>query len=419
MKTVLFISYNFPPAGGVGVQRSLKFIKYLPDFGWHPIVIAATPDSYPIVDESTWADVPPGVPVYRAKSLDIRGMQSSFKRLRLGKLYTAAKLALKLPDPALIWPYLARRKTRQAIETHYPHLVYTSSGPLSTHWLGKWVKETYGVPWVADFRDRWWIDEWPPQRALPGYRALNQRMARRILRKADRVVTVSDPLADSFRRLSDCPGLSVTVIENGYDEDSIPVLPPPRTDKFTITYTGTVNQKRPPGAFVAAIELLTDSQIPLNQLRSVFAGRGADNYIPDHPPFEKPGFLDRERLGHLRQQTDLFLLLRHPSPRNLGLYSGKVFEYIGSNRPTLAISHPENVAAKLVERARAGVVVPHDPLKIAPAILSYYESWRSEAFEYNPDWNIIRQYTRRNLTGQLAAEFDRLISPCHFETRGR
>lgn len=410
MKTVLFIAYNFPPAGGVGVRRSLKFVKYLSDFGWRPVVIAATPDSYPRIDEATWTDVPPELPIYRIKSFDIRGAQSSLEQLGLGKLCTAIKLALKLPDPALLWPYLARSETRRALERHQPDIVYSSSGPLSAHLLAKWVKESFGLPWLADFRDRWWTEEWPRQRALPGYRALNQRMASRILCTTDHVVTVSEPLADSFRRLSDCPRLPVSVIENGYDEDSIPVLRPTRTDKFTITYTGTVNQKRPPGAFVAAIELLTGSQIPVDQLRIVFAGRGAGNYVPDHPPFEKPGFLDRKQLGYLRQQTDLFLLLRHPSPRNLGLYSGKIFEYIGSNRPTLAISHPENVAAKLIERARAGVVVPHDPLKIAPAILSYYESWRSRTFEYNPDWSIIRQYTRRNLTRQLAAEFDRLVA---------
>lgn len=410
MKTVLFIAYNFPPAGGVGIRRSLKFIKYLSDFGWRPVVIAATPDSYPRIDESTWTDIPPALPIYRTKSFDIRGVQSSLRQLGLGKLCTAIKLVLKLPDPALLWPYLARSETQRALEIHQPDIVYSSSGPLSAHWLAKWVRESFGLPWLADFRDRWWTEEWPRQRALPGYRALNQRMARRILCTADRVVTVSEPLADSFRRLSDCPRLPVTVIENGYDEDSIPVLPPPRTSKFTITYTGTVNQKRPPRAFVTAVELLTENRIPKDQLRIVFAGRGADNCIPDHPPFEKPGFLDRERLGHLRRQTDLFLLLRHPSSKNLGLYSGKVFEYIGSNRPTLVVSHPENVAAKLVERAQAGVVVPHEPHKIASEILSYYESWRSRTFEYNPDWNIIRQYTRRNLTHQLAAEFDKLVA---------
>jgi glycosyltransferase involved in cell wall biosynthesis len=281
---------------------------------------------------------------------------------------------------------------------------------LSAHWLGKWVRKTYGLPWVADFRDRWWTEEWPPQRALPGYRAINRRMARAILPEADRVITVSEPLAQSFRELSDCPRLPVTVIENGYDEDNIAVLPPPQTDKFTIAYTGTVNQKRPPTAFLAAIELVADEQIPVDQLRVVFAGRGADNYVPDYPPFDKPGFLDRDSLNALRQQSDLFLLLRHPSPRNLGLYSGKVFEYLGSNRPTLVVSHPDNVAARLVQRARAGMVVPHDPPQIAAAILEYYEAWHSGNFEYNPDWSIIHQYTRRSLSGRLASVFDELVS---------
>jgi glycosyltransferase involved in cell wall biosynthesis len=406
----LFIAYNFAPAAGAGVQRSLKFVKYLSGFGWRPIVLAAAPEDYPVVDESTWSDVPRGIPVYRAKSFDIRGARCRFNRLGLGRLYTVINMALKLPDPALLWPYLARPEARQAIERHQPDVVYSSSGPLSAHWLGKWVAETYGLPWVADFRDRWWTEEWPRQRALPGYTAINRRMARDILKTADRVVTVSKPLSESFRQLSEHSRLPVTVIENGYDADSIVALPPPHTDRFTITYTGTVNQKRPASAFVSAIESIVDTWIPRAKLRVAFAGRGADNHIPDQQPFEKLGFLRRESLNRLRQESDLFLLLRHPSPRNLGLYSGKVFEYLGSNRPTLVIGHRENVAAKLVERARAGVVVPHDPPQIAAAILDYYQLWQSGTFAYNPDWSIITQYTRSSLTGRLAAEFDDLIS---------
>jgi glycosyltransferase involved in cell wall biosynthesis len=411
MRPVLFIAYNFPPAGGIGVQRSLKFVKYLPQFGWQPVVITTTPAAYAVCDASLWADVPIGTPVHRVRSYDVNGLRPLCARLKLDKLLTALNVALMLPDPALLWSRLARSTVRRVIERHQPGLIYSSSGPLSAHLLGMWVKRTFGLPWVADFRDRWWTEEWPSIPRLPGYRAINHRMQRQVLATADRSITVSQPMADAFHGLAGRKKPSVSVIENGYDEDEIVPLPPQRTDRFTMTYTGTLNKKYPVDAFVAAIEqLIADGKMPLEQSRVLFAGSGFDRYVPDRPPFEKLGFLDRDALVDLRRQSDLFILLLHASVKNLGLYTGKVFEYLGSNRPTLFVGHPDNVAAQLLKRARAGDVACHNPSEIAVAVLRYYHAWQSGNVDYAPDWSVIRQYTRRNLTAQLAAEFRHIVT---------
>ena len=408
MKTVLFIAYNFPPAGGAGVQRSLKFIKYLPQFGWQPVVITATSNAYPVCDESLWADVPADTPVYRAKSYDINGLRPYFTRLKLGKALSALNVALMLPDAAFLWARLARSLTQKAIEDHQPCLIYSSSGPASAHLLGRWAKKQFGLPWLADFRDPWSENRLVPY--YPGYRALNRRMEYNALSTADRVVTISQLLANDLQRLSGRAQPPVLVIENGYDEDDATPLPPQHTDRFTITYTGTFSHLRRPDAFVTAIEqLISDGQISLNQMRVIIAGKDTAKYIPNRPPFEQLGYLKHDALVDLRRRSDLLLLIQDPSPENRGAYSGKLFEYLASNRPTLAVSHPDNVAAQLITRAQAGTATHHTPTEIAAAILQYYHTWQERHFDYTPNWNIIHQYTRRNLTARLAAEFDRLI----------
>lgn len=407
MRNVLFLAYNFPPAGGAGVQRSLKFVKYLPLYGWSSVIITATPAAYPVRDNSLWADVPEGTPVYRSRSWDINGLRPTLSRFRLGKLLSAFNLVLMLPDAALLWARLARGAVRKAIAQHQPRLVYSSSGPASAHVLGLWIKQHYGLRWVADFRDPWSENRLLPY--YPGYRAVNRRLEHRVLTTADRVITVSQPLARDLERLSGPNRPSISVIENGFDKQDIVPLPPQRTDRFTITYTGTLSRLRRPDAFVTAIDQLVESgQIPLHQLRVLIAGKDTCNYIPDRPPFEQTGYLSHQALGQVRSQTDLFLFLQDNLPESRGAYSAKLFEYLGANRPILAITHQDNVGAELVRRARAGTTTVYNPDAIASAVQQHYLSWKEQRFDHNPDWSIINQYTRRNLTARLAAEFDRL-----------
>jgi len=409
MRPVLFVAYYYPPAGGVAVQRSLKFAKYLPEFGWQPVVLTTTPGAYPARDESLWSDVPENTPIYRVKSYDINGLRGRASRWGAGKLLSALNLALMLPDAALFWSYLARGAVRRILDQHAPALVYSSSWPASAHLLARWVKVTYGLPWVADFRDPW--SENQRMRILPGYRRLHRRLERQVLHDCDRIVTVSEPLAERFQRLAGPGAEDVLVIENGYDDSDIAILPPPRTDRFTITYTGSFSALHSPAAFVAAIDLLlTNQRIPQEQMRVLIAGPNLEAHIPSRPPFELLGPVPYHSLSALRQQSDLMLLVINEGPEHAGTYGSKLFEYLGSNRPVLALAGREGVAARLIEQARAGAVLPHDPAAIAEAVLGYYQRWQEGHFDHAPDWAVIQRYTRRNLAARLAAEFDRLAA---------
>lgn len=403
-QTALFLAYYFPPAGGPGVQRSLKFVKYLPAFNWQAVVVTSTEADHAVLDRTLAADIPPGTPIYRVAAHDINLLRPKFERLRLGKLLSAINVALYLPDVHRLWAFLARRAVRHAIERHQPALVYSTSAPFSSHLLGAWVHKTYGLPWVADFRDPW--SESELSRYYPGYRALNRRMEYKVLATADRIVTVSAPLVEMFARLSGRTAESIALIENGYDEQDVPVLPPPHNERFTITYTGEFSRIRRPEPFIAAIDRLVErGQIPLDDLRVTFAGKDTAKFIPDRAPFVQLGYLDHNALIDLRRDSDLLLLIQHDSDKGRGNFGGKFYEYLGSNRPTLAITGAGNAAAERLVAAGAGTSVSHEPEEIASAILHYYRLWKSGGFDYAPDWELIRRYTRRNLTGQLVELF--------------
>ena len=410
MKTVLFITYNFPPAGGAGVQRSLKFIKYLPQFGWQPVVITAMPENYPIHDESLWKDIPENTPIYRAKSYDINGLRPFFTRFKLAKIITAINIMLMLPDAAIFWTYSARSTIRKAIQQHQPSLIYSSSGPASAHILARWAKKTFTLPWLADFRDPWSENLLSPY--LPGYRSINRKMEKEILAAADSVACVTQPWLDDLKHNLGRNIDKFFVLPNGYDEADVQPLPyPSDNSRFTLTYLGSFYRNRRPNNLIKAIETLIQTQrIPVVDIRVLFIGKNVRQFVPHIPPFEVHNYVPHEQLNYFRLQSDAFILLLDTSPKNIGNHSGKLFEYMASNRPILGIVPKGGAAQHLIEETRTGISVGDDVEEIAEAINKLYEQWKRKQFIWNPDWNVIRQYTRRKLTQRLAAEFERLTT---------
>ena len=406
-KKALVVAYNFPPCGGPSVQRSLKFVKYLPALCWRPIVITADARAYPTLDPSLEKDIPVGTPIYRTRSWDVNGLRPSFRKLRLGKLHAVLNTLFALPDGAIFWARAARSAVEQAITTHRPRIVYTSSGPYSAHLLGLWIKRTFGLPWVADFRDPWSqnrIIRYPP-----GYRTINQRLEERVLRSADRIVTVSQPIAQNLTALLGRSKTPVSVIPNGYDPDDVPQLEPPLTARFTITYTGKFTRLRRPDVLIEAVTSLVESgHISLDKIELVFAGSNLDAFVPSRPPFTKLGYLPHDQLDRVWQRSNMLLLIQDPSPENKGAYSAKLFEYLAANRPILAITSPDSVAAELIRQTESGIVVSHAPEQVKQVLLESFDAWRRGQLRHSPNWEIIRRFSRPALTAQMVTIFDQL-----------
>ena len=259
-KTVLVFVHDFPPAGGAGVQRVLKFVKYLPDFGWRSVVITATPESYTVIDGTLAGDIPADTPILRVPSFDPNRLRPRFERLWLGKALSLFNAALFLPDAALTWAFRARPVVQSAIQEYQPAVIFSSALPASVHMLGLWTHRTTGLPWVADFRDPWSESQLLPY--LPGYRDINRQMESQVLAATNRITTVSPPLTEMFGRLAH-DGSKVMLIENGYDETDVVSLPP-RTPG--VSPSPTLGSSVASTARMPSLQRLTSS-LPLARFR--------------------------------------------------------------------------------------------------------------------------------------------------------
>ncbi len=244
LRNVLFIAYNYPPHGGAGVQRSLKFVKYLHEFGWQPWVITTQPSATIVSDPSPLADIPKQTQVIRVPGFSIQELMAKTRPYPIHRLIVLLNLLLQVPDPGIFWARKAYTTITSLIEKTKPDVIYTTSSPNSTHILGLWIKRKYGLPWLADFRDPWSENLVIPY--LPGYRWLNKKLERSVLENADKVSCVSAPwLEDLYNNLGKDEE-KFKLIHNGFDEDDIKKSRPEFSPPFTITHMGSLYRDRDP-----------------------------------------------------------------------------------------------------------------------------------------------------------------------------
>lgn len=402
-RRLLMLAYYFPPLGGAGVQRSVKFAKYLPESGWHPTVITTRSTVYPVADPSLAGELPADVRVLRAH--EPRGAMAPAALLRRLGLRRASRVTA-FPDAATAWIPDAVRLALRTIRAERPAVLFSTSAPFSAHLAALAVHRRTGIPWVADFRDEWSSD--PGLRAEP---AVVLRMARRLERAITANAAALTFAADYFNVLN--PAASPTVvIPNGVDAADLagPDVPPAADGVLRLSYVGTLYGDRDPAPVFAALErLAARGAIDLTRLRIRIVGN--DFRAPERRrwpmPVEQVGYVThREALSEMRSAS---VLLHYVDPATQAP-SGKLYEYLASGRPVLCVARPDGGAAALVRAAGAGPVAsPGDPEGLERAILELYERWRTTGLPDQPaarEW-VLANYSRRKLTGELAAVLDR------------
>jgi len=406
---VLFIAYNFPPHGGAGVQRSLKFVKYLPEFGWQPLVVTTTADASIVQDPSLLNDVPTQTPITRVPGFSISRLQAKATQYHLGRAAVGLNIFLQLPDATRFWAHQSRSTVARLIKQEKPQLIYTTSGPYSSHLLGRWARKQFHIPWFADFRDPWSKNLLLPY--PPGYRTMNRKMEHRVLAAADRVACVSNAWLMDLQANLGCCVDKFMVLTNGYDDADIRPLSPTISTQFTLTHIGSFYRNRRPNKIITAVkQLIATNRISASKIRVLFIGKNARQHIPPTPPFETYDYVPHNELDRFRQQSNAMLLILATSPENIGNHSGKLFEYIASNRPILGIVPPSGAAQKLIEETKTGIAITDEVDMIAQAIERLYLEWEAGHSNWNPNWNEIQKYTRRNLTSQLATTFNDMVT---------
>jgi glycosyltransferase involved in cell wall biosynthesis len=415
---VLIVSLYFPPAGGGGVQRPLKFATHLPELGIETHVLAPDDPKWVHRDEEL---MPPTLAwVHRARYVGPKGRKPAEELhgtqglVRLSKQAQLFGRRFLVPDENVSWNLTAIPAAIRIVRSEGIDVVLTTSPPSSVHLIGAAVRKATGVKWVADLRDS--LVAHPHRRAESMVvRAKEQgehAVAKLVASQADAITCVSEAIADELRERS--PRGPVITIANGSDFDDFAGLERHPSDRFRLTHTGSFFGKRDPRPFLTALE-----RSGLDDVVVRFLGdfRAADREWAESlelgDRLEVIDYAPRRASLELQRDSEaLLLLIPEAGGRGKGVLSGKVFEYLAAERPILAIVPPDGAAADLIRDANAGVVVaPDDVDGMAAALRELHDRWRAGTLDAPPlsdEWR--RKVSRRTRSEELVRVLERVTA---------
>jgi len=431
MKKVLVIAYYFPPLGMGGVQRVMKFCKYLPQFGWQPVVLTVKNIHYYAKDPTLEQEIR-GLKIFRTESLDparinakLPGknntpefqLRTNFPPRSFQSLGVHLMREIFFPDSKILWLPFAVREGAQIIEKENIDLIFSTAPPISSHLIAHLLKKHYHLPWVADFRDYWSSSDYIPTHT-PLHCWMYRKFTHSIIASANGIIAVSSPIIETINSENPDTTALFEVITNGFDWEDFSSIQPRKFTKFTIIYSGNLNPLRSPEPFFRALSLLfrENPQLP-EKISVIFLGQHFDidlSHLPDDIA-ESISFISylphRQSLEYLLG-ADLLLFLLAPQSAP-GVVTGKIFEYLATQKPILAIM-PEHVAAKdiVVKFPQVIVVPPHDVLQIKTQLCQLFEQWESGHFRSTGLKTVpqnLQLYERKSLTQKLADFFQTII----------
>ena len=419
MNKVLMVAYQFPPVGGSGVQRTAKFAKYLPQFGWEPVVLTRDTKKMALRDESLLREIPSHLEIIRTPARDLTTFPTIFNKA--GK-FVAWKLLI--PDGEVLWMKRALKSAVERVEKEDIKAIYTTSYPYSDHLMGLELKKCFpDIPWLADFRDEWTNNPYHLDNPYFPYRMKKEKaMEREVLEKADGLITNTPLMKGNFVRLN--PGLNLetrmAVIPNGYDSEDFeqaPSMGRQRNGRFTVTYTGALYGRRKPDQVLEAAGNLVKQGL-------IDRGRFLMQFIGSFKPEPLLALIDKNGLtgsvdiaGYMEHgecltkmiNSDVLLLIEGGGPGSEVFYTGKIFEYIQTNNPILAAIPEKGAAAEIISRTKTGIVCDWADVKaIEQGLLTLYQAWLRGQFVIDPDRAEIAKYDRKALTRSLAELLDRV-----------
>lgn len=432
---VLFITYYFPPSGGSGVQRPLKMVKYLEEFGWTPIVLTVDPEyaSYPGLDHSMLEEIPPATEVHRTQSWDPYSMYASVASKKKDDVVSVGFVSDKkqgwkeylarwiranlfIPDARRGWVPFALKQARMIIQSHTINAIVTTGPPQSTHLIGKKLKKLFGLPWIADMRDPWtkvyYADQFP---TTPIARHFNERMEQSVLDEADLVVTVTPSMQTAFQAQTKTQCVN---IYNGFDPADFAELDPPadtQSETFLLSFVGNLMADQNPSALWKAIHQLRE-QGRLEKMNIHLVGNVDRHVLAD---IDQAGIMDlmtrkeyvphHEAVQHMQAGTVLLLPINR-GPAGKGILTGKLFEYLATHNPILGIGPVDGDAARVLAETGAGTMLDYeDRTGIEQALLAYYTAWTEGHLGTSTDKETLGQFNRKHQARELAGLLDKLL----------
>lgn len=410
MKKILIVAHQFPPIGGSGVQRTLKFVKYLRNCGYEPVVLTRDASQASLKDETLLSDIPDGIKIIRTRAFDFVNLT--------GILKYPGKLAgrLLIPDAEAIWQLAAHKKACELLKSLDIDVIYTTSAPYSDHILGLYLKRRFpGIPLVCDFRDEWTNN---PYHIRKGLRAKIERsLEKKVLSAADCLIANTPVMLSNFIRDNPDTRDKFYVIPNGFDEEDFEGIKDitPLNDRFTLTYTGLLYGKRKPDNFFEALrqsikqQLIDKSKIMIKLIGNFKAGQlqdKIDSFNLSDIITLLPYMKHRDCLEELLK-SDALLLIEPSGPGAEAFYTGKVFEYMNTGRPILATIPYRGAAAQLITHTNTGLVSDYNDIPGTIRNLAFlYNCWVNNTRPLVPNVSEVRKYERKALTKLLSEVLD-------------
>ena len=418
----LIITYYWPPAGGPGVQRWLKFVKYLPEFGIEPIVYCPENPNYPILDESLVNEISENITILKQPINEPYGLASVFskgksKKISSGVNPKAKKQSLTekamlyvrgnffIPDARKNWVKPSVEFLSNYIKEHQIETIITTGPPHSLHLIGLQLKARIGVKWLADFRDPWTtIGYHKDLKLTAASKAKHIDLEQKVLNAADEIIVTSHHTKNEFQTKTKQP---ISVITNGYDSHSVRVEG--KDEKFTLSHIGSLLSERNPlvlwetlselikenSAFSEAFSLQLIGVVSDDVIESIHQ-KGLKNHV------NIVGYVSHDEALRFQMKSQLLLLIEIDSEDTKAIIAGKVFEYLISETPILAMGPKDADVAQIITSTNTGSYFNYQQkAELKVQLLNYFDAYQNNTLKVNAIG--LQPYSRKALTQKLSA----------------
>ncbi len=414
MKSILFISYYFPPLGGGGVQRSLKFVKYLPQYGWHPFVISSKGLISNTFDKSLVNEIPKNIKVLYLPCYSILNLKNKIKNKFLINVIHLIYY-LHIPDGLFFWFFFNKKNILKVIQKNKIEVIYSTSPPNSSHLFGLYLKKKIkNIKWIADFRDEWstnpeikYEKNIIKNNFIKSY--FNSFLEKKVIKNADKIIVVTPNTKNNFIKKYKIQN-KIEIITNGYDENDFKLLNKNKNnDTLKILYYGSLYGSRHPYYFLDAfknfIEKIKDkTKVKVDFIGSIDKKNELKSYLIENKLTNNINlidYIDNKKLYSIAKCYNILLLFI--SKLHSDFIPAKLYEYMRLNIPIFAMIPLDSNAADFIKKSKTGNIVDFDDVEnIEKLLIKMYLKWENKLLlkEYlnNKNWNFIEQFDRKKLT---------------------
>ena len=420
-KKVLIVTYYWLPHSGTGTYRISKFVKYLIKNGWEPLILT-TKNTASVFKEDDIDPVYKNVKVYRSSILEptllFSNSSNSSHSMTNASIFLSSNLSLKqkfirwirlnlfIPDAKILWKRPAVRMGKKIIKQEKPDVILSTAPPPTAHLIARKLARWSQIKWVADFRDPWTnIFYYEQLKINPISKKINQWLEKKVLKTADKIITVSDNFFPNFNSED-----KTVRIENGYDPDEIPKTKSAeaKNEKFTIRYIGSLKTNQFFRNFVDILKEISQTEKYRKNIKLELIGY-IDPQIKDYInknlvklETEIKNFIPHKEAIQKMAEADLLILAIGKGKQSKNVISTKIFEYMMTGKPVLAFGDRDGSANKILRETNTGRMFSYDEYQeVKDFLVTIFKNWENNTSFLSPNQNKIQQYSFENLTQKL------------------